>query len=74
MKRLNFSRGTSNGYLLEQGGARAIGWISRFAGHLQQAISNFHLLGVGTGAVANMSLFIWLLHQETATSVQKGVI
>jgi hypothetical protein len=74
MNRLNFSRGTSNCHLLEQGGARAIGWISRFAGHLQQTISNFLLLGAGTGAVANMVLFIWLFHQETATSVQKGVI
>jgi len=74
MKRLNFSRETSTGHLLEQGRARAIGWISRFAGHLQQAISNFQLLGVGIGAVANASLFIWLLHQGTATSVQKGVI
>jgi len=74
MNRLNFSRGTNNCHLLEQGGARAIGWISRFAGYLQQAISNFQLLGVGTGVVANVSLFIWLLHQGTATSVQKGVI
>jgi len=74
MNRLNISRRTGSGYLLKQGGARAIGWISRFAGHLQQAISNFQLLGVGIGAVANASLFIWLLHQGTATSVQKGVI
>ena len=62
------------GRLVRQARARMLGWISRFAGHLQQAISNFQLLGVGTGVVANVSLFIWLLHQGTATSVQKGVI
>ena len=74
MKRLNFSRETSNGHLLEQGEAGAIGWISRFAGHFKQAISNFQLLGVGSGAVAKLVVFIWPLHQGTATSFQKGVI
>jgi hypothetical protein len=70
MNRLNFIRGTADCPLSEQGRAKAIGWIARLAGHLQQAISNFQLLGVGSGAVANAALFIWLLHHETAASVQ----
>jgi len=74
MNRLNFTRGTCDGHLLEQVGARAIGWISRFTGHLQQAISNFQLLGVGTGAMANAALLIWLLHHERAARPQEGVI
>ena len=74
MNRLNFSKGASNGHLLEQGGARAIGWISRFTLRLQQAISNLEFLGLATGTVANMTLLLSLLQHQTATSVQKGVI
>jgi hypothetical protein len=74
MNRLNFIRGTCNGHLLEKDCAAKIGWISRFAGHLQQAISNFQLLGIGTGAMANAALFIWLLHHETAATPQEEVI
>ena len=51
-----------------------LGRISRFAGHWQQAISNLEFLGLATGTVANMTLLLSLLHHQTATSVQKGVI
>ena len=62
------------GQLVGQGRARVLGRISRFAGHFQQAISNLEFLGLVTGTVANMTLLLSLLHQGTATSVQKGVI
>ena len=51
-----------------------LGRISRFADHLQQAITNLEFLGLATGMVANVTLFLSLLHHQTATSVQKGVI
>ena len=51
-----------------------LGRISRFAGHWQQAIANLEFLGLATGTVANMTLLLSLLHHQTATSVQKGLI
>jgi len=51
-----------------------LGRISRFADHLQQATSNLEFLGLVTGTVANVTLFLSLLHHQTAISVQKGVI
>jgi hypothetical protein len=62
------------GHLVGQGRARALGRISRFAGHFQQAISNLEFLGLATGMVANLTLLLSLLHHQTAASVQNGVI
>ena len=74
MKTLNFARRFQMGHLVEQDRARVLGRISRFAGHFQQAISNLEFLGFATGTVANVTLLLSLLHHQTATSVQKGVI
>jgi hypothetical protein len=74
MKRLNLGRGRCKGRLSEKGCAATAGWVSRFAGHLQQAISNFQLLGIGNGLVANAVLFVWLFHRESAISAQGKAI
>ena len=74
MKTLNFNRRSRTGHLLRQGRASTLDRILRFTDNLQQAISNFELLGLVTGTVANVTLLLSLLHHQTAINGQKGVI